>query len=96
MTTKNEETLLGIEKCSELLLDKPFFFSLICHNSIFFELWSQLAINDFGKNYPEFWIKSAKHLQRKHVADTASFSKFFLRLKGCSPKEYRTGNVAKG
>ena len=33
MTTKNEETLLGIEKCSELLLDKPIFFSLICHNS---------------------------------------------------------------
>ena len=33
MTTQNEETLLGIEISLELLLDKPIFFSLICHNS---------------------------------------------------------------
>ena len=26
-----------------------------------------------------------------HFADTPSFSKFFLRLKGMSPKEYRKG-----
>lgn len=30
-----------------------------------------------------------------HFADTASFSKFFLRLKGSSPKEYRMGDIGK-
>jgi transcriptional regulator GlxA family with amidase domain len=29
----------------------------------------------------------AEHL---HFADTPSFSKFFLRMKGVNPKEYRT------
>ncbi|MBQ7180477.1 MAG: helix-turn-helix transcriptional regulator, partial [Bacteroidaceae bacterium] len=28
---------------------------------------------------------------RLHFADTPSFSKFFLRLKGVSPKEFRKG-----
>ena len=28
---------------------------------------------------------------RLHFADTPSFSKFFSRLKGMSPKEYRKG-----
>lgn len=30
---------------------------------------------------------------RLHFADTASFSKFFLRKKGVSPKAYREGNT---
>ena len=34
--------------------------------------------------------------EKLHFADTASFSKFFLRLKGSSPKEYRMGDIAKG
>ncbi|MBO4485834.1 MAG: helix-turn-helix domain-containing protein, partial [Prevotella sp.] len=29
---------------------------------------------------------------RLHFADTPSFSKFFQRLKGLSPKEYRKGS----
>ena len=53
MTTKNEETLLGIEISLELLLDKPIFFSLICHNSRKYRvvdgeyIFCQLSINLF-------------------------------------------------
>jgi len=28
---------------------------------------------------------------RLHFADTASFSKFFLRMKGMSPRDFRNG-----
>ena len=60
MTTKNEETLLGIEKCSDLLLDKSKSFLLnLAATRKNIELWSQLAINDFGKNYPLFRIIKA-------------------------------------
>ena len=64
MTTKNEETLLGIEKCSDLLLDKSKSFLLnLAATRKNIELWSQLAINDFGKNYPLFRI--IKDLSKK-------------------------------
>lgn len=67
MTTKNEETLLGIEKCSELLLDKPIFFSLICHNSIFFELWSQLSINPISERITLYSESLRFFLKKIHI-----------------------------
>lgn len=33
---------------------------------------------------------------RLHFADTASFSKFFLRMRGMSPKGYRKEKIAGG
>jgi len=59
MTTKNEETLLGIEKCSELLLDKSKSFLLnlattrknieLWTGNIFFVCW---RLTDFGEELP--------------------------------------------
>jgi len=36
-------------------------------------------------------LSIAQIADQLHFADTPSFSKFFSRLKGMSPKEYRKG-----
>lgn len=57
-------------------------------------------INQFLVMEATFLLRTSNHTitqiaERLHFADLPSFSKFFIRLKGCSPKEYRIREYSK-
>ena len=61
------------------------------------KLFSRLPLAAYRRNYCAFLFQFCKSLvhflavsaERLHFADAASFSKFFLRNKGMSPKQFR-------